>query len=350
MSGMAVNCQVTSRAAAPRTVALPASLITKRRSSVPLAVWLCAPAEGFGQPAALRPRRGELPLARMTSVLPAGTASGGCALHRLARPQALQDHRRLSGIGGRADPGVDAEIGRQHHALPIECGSEALSCVHRRLQRTSQPPAPPPGRARRRDRAARAAASVSRLERLGRAQGALDMGAPQRERIRSSVGTAISSAIAVAGRCGRPELRSSRRKPSIRLGTRSASTGANAAAASRKKMPSPMARPMGGSQSQRPSQETARNRPTTVAIEASAGHSRSQKIVQRARLSARAEQRQLGDPARDGSAGSLLGGPVGQTCLQPTESANLACHHSTPIERCQRAKGRHLPIKTTSGR
>ena len=104
----------------------------------------------------------------------------------------------------------------------------------------------------------------------------------------SSVGAAISSAIAVAGRCGKPELRSSRLRPSTLLGTRSSSNGAKAAAVSRKKTPRPMARPIGGSHSQSPSHDSARKRPITVAIDASAGHSRSQKIVQRARPSARA--------------------------------------------------------------
>jgi len=56
-----------------------------------------------------------------------------------------------------------------------------------------------------------------------------------------------------------------------------------------------MARPIGGSQSHSPSQETARNSPTTVATDATAGHSRSQKIVQRARPSARAS---MPSPAR----------------------------------------------------
>jgi len=70
------------------------------------------------------------------------------------------------------------------------------------------------------------------------------------------------------------------------VGKRSISNGANAAAASRKNTPRPIARPIGGSQSQRPSQETPRKSPMTVAIEASGGHSRSQKIVRRARLSA----------------------------------------------------------------
>ncbi len=53
------------------------------------------------------------------------------------------------------------------------------------------------------------------IERLGRPQRPLEMGAPQRERKESWLGAAISSAIAVAGRCGSPELRSSRRRPSI---------------------------------------------------------------------------------------------------------------------------------------
>jgi hypothetical protein len=103
----------------------------------------------------------------------------------------------------------------------------------------------------------------------------------------SSLGAAISSAIAVAGRCGKPELRSRRRSPSTRLGTRNIKSGAKAAAVRRKKTPSAMARAIGGSQSHSPSHDTARNRPMTVATDASAGHSLSQKIVQRARASAR---------------------------------------------------------------
>ena len=46
------------------------------------------------------------------------------------------------------------------------------------------------------------------------------------------------------------------------------------------------ARPSGGNQSHNPSQEMVRNRPAAVASVASAGHSRSQKIVQRARRNA----------------------------------------------------------------
>jgi hypothetical protein len=76
----------------------------------------------------------------------------------------------------------------------------------------------------------------------------------------------------------------------MRLGTRSINNGANAAAVSRKKTPRPMARPIAGNHSHRPSHETARNRPMTVASDASAGHSRSQKMVQRARPRARASK------------------------------------------------------------
>ena len=43
------------------------------------------------------------------------------------------------------------------------------------------------------------------------------------------------------------------------------------------------ARPSGGSHNHSPSQDSARNSPMAVANEVSAGHSRSQKIVQRAR-------------------------------------------------------------------
>src|SRR5262249_6235 len=106
-------------------------------------------------------------------------------------------------------------------------------------------------------------------------------------------------------------------------------TGANAAAVSRKKTPRPMARPVGGSQSQRPSHETARNRPMTVASDASAGHNRSQKIVQRARRNARASNSSPARPcggswggARAGGGG--VGGPMGQVHLLQRESTQFA--------------------------
>ena len=144
----------------------------------------------------------------------------------------------------------------------------------------------------------------------------------------SSVGAAISSAIAVAGRWGRPELRSSRRRPSIRLGMRSIRNGANAAAVSRKKAPRPIARPIGGSHSQRPNQDTARNKPTTVATDASAGHSRSQKIVQRARPSARAS---TASPAGS-RAGAGRGGAVGGVGASGDRSVKYVSSKGNPAD------------------
>ena len=69
-------------------------------------------------------------------------------------------------------------------------------------------------------------------------------------------------------------------------GTRTKTKGTAAASAMTAKASTAAARPSGGSQSHNPSQETVRNRPAAVASVASAGHSRSQKIVQRARRNA----------------------------------------------------------------
>ena len=209
-----------------------------RRSPAP-------PGAGSASPPLATTSRCTCPVARMTSVLPAGTDSVGGGLHRLARPQALQDHRRPAGIGRRAHPGVDAEIGRHASRPASRRPRRCASCARRRRRRRSRPPAP----ATRRAHGERIARGQPRrrhpgLERLGRAQRPLDMGAPQRHGEQNrSVGAAISSAIAVAGRCGRPVLRSSRRRPSIRLGMRSIRNGAKAAAVSRKKTPSPIGPP-----------------------------------------------------------------------------------------------------------
>ena len=67
-----------------------------------------------------------LPVARTTSWLPTGTAIGAVDLRGFARAQAGQHDRRAAGIDRRRDPGIDAEIGRRHHALPVEGGGDAL--------------------------------------------------------------------------------------------------------------------------------------------------------------------------------------------------------------------------------
>ncbi len=65
-------------------------------------------------------------------------------------------------------------------------------------------------------------------------------------------------------------------------------SGTVAAAVRTRKMNKATARAIGGSHSQAPAHDTARNRPTAVAMAASGGHSRSQKVIQRALFRARA--------------------------------------------------------------
>ena len=48
---------------------------------------------------------------------------------RLAGPHAGQDHRRLRRIGGRRHPGIEAEVLRLHHAVPVESRGDALHAL-----------------------------------------------------------------------------------------------------------------------------------------------------------------------------------------------------------------------------
>ena len=47
----------------------------------------------------------------------------------VARAQARQHHRRTAGIDRRRHPGIDAEIRRRHHALPVEGGGDAFDAL-----------------------------------------------------------------------------------------------------------------------------------------------------------------------------------------------------------------------------
>ena len=87
-------------------------------------------------------------------------------------------------------------------------------------------------------------------------------------------------------------------------GTRTKTKGTAAASAMTAKASTAAARPSGGSHSHTPSQEMVRNRPAAVASVASAGHRRSQKIVQRARRNAVASAEPAGSvPPCPGAAG-----------------------------------------------
>ncbi len=106
---------------------------------------------------------------------------------------------------------------------------------------------------------------------------------------------------------------------SVRLGSRSRSSGSSAAAAIRQNRPSPMARPTGGNHSHSPSQDSARNRPAAVAIDASAGQSRSHRIDQRARVSARSS---IACPPSAGR-GSSFGAAPGLSFKSNSSNENL---------------------------
>ena len=179
--------------------------------------------------------------------------AAGARLRLLAGTQARQDQRRPAGVGRRRDPGVDPEIGRRHHAVPVERRGDALGALaaggkERRDHQDEHQPA-------QRVRIARGDLRHRRagLQRVGRrAARAPDARARARPRTESPASGAMRSAIAVAGRCGSRLLRSSRRKPSIADGQRTRNSGTVAATARTKKTNSPMARPSGGSDTPEP--------------------------------------------------------------------------------------------------
>ena len=197
-----------------------------------------------------------------------------------------ENDRRLAGVGGRCHPGIDAEVRRQHHTLPVERRRDAL-------------PVLAPGGDEGRDRcdqdqtAQRIGIACRKARRrpsgpkcAGLGKRALDMRAPQRERI----GVRRRNGKFVGDRRRRPMANTAAAiepaQPSTAAGTRSARNGTIAASARIAKADRPAARASGGSQSQSPSHDTVRNNPMTVTNRARAGHSRSQKIVQRARRTA----------------------------------------------------------------
>ena len=124
----------------------------------------------------------------------------GLVARALARAQARQHQRRAAGIDRRSDPGIDAEIGRLHDAMPVEGGGDAFHALaaggeeaggrqdeHQRAQRhwvaQRQPRMRPAG-----------------LEPARGEQRALDMGLPERLRDR----VVLIGGDAVGDRGGRP--------------------------------------------------------------------------------------------------------------------------------------------------
>ena len=207
----------------------------------------------------------------------------------LAGMDARQHHRRLAGIGRRHDPGVDAEIRRQHDAVPVECDRDAVPAFatggkkrrdagdqYQCAQRIGVAPRHP----RRRPAC---------LQRSRRRKRALDMSVPQRQRVWVLRGD--GEIVGDRGRrsMAQPADRSSRLKPSRRPGMRRTRNGNIAAPATAPQAITAAARPSGGSHRNTPSQARVRNKPIAAASPVSAGHSRSQKITQRACLSGAAK-------------------------------------------------------------
>ena len=91
----------------------PCCATLKRRSCVPAGA-----GAGFSAVSSLRPpftatSSSFNPVARITRIDPAGTATAGPDARGFARTQARQDHRRPRRVRRRRDPGIDAIIGRR---------------------------------------------------------------------------------------------------------------------------------------------------------------------------------------------------------------------------------------------
>ena len=113
-----------------------------------------------------------------------GAAVGWATLPRSRRDGCRGDQRRLAGIDRRNDPGIDAEIRRQYDTVPVERRGDALPALaaggkeggdagdeNERAQRVRIAPRHP----RRRP---------AGFQRPRGGERALDMGIPQRQRIR----------------------------------------------------------------------------------------------------------------------------------------------------------------------
>ena len=214
---------------------------------------------------------GRRPAARLAGMDAGEQRSAACRYSRAASPR----RRR----------GNSAGIRRPASRTPPRC----VSSARRRRRRKSRSQAMSTRRAQRvrvaRRQARRRPAGLECARRLQRA---LDMGVPQRERI------GIRSAPPRACRRSRSPGDGARRcrdragaSASRNAGKRRKTSGAQRGKRHARKADQQTQRaPSGGSQSHSPSQDAARNRPIAVASAASAGHSRSQKIVTRARRTA----------------------------------------------------------------
>ena len=173
-----------------------------------------------------------------------------------------QDDRRLAGIERRRHPGIDPDIGRRQHAVPVERRGDAHRALvaggdigrhhHHRDQRAQRP-----GIVDRQPRRRQAGADA-----LDRGQRALALRLPQRQRDRilrrQRIGQRGRRAMADAGAAVEP-AQAPLRGSASETGPAETARPAPAARTGR----SPMARATNGSASHNPAQDTTRNSPMT---------------------------------------------------------------------------------------
>ena len=271
----------------------------------------------------------------------------GRGLHRLARPQALQDHRRAAGIGRRRDPGVDAEIGRRHHALPVEGRHDALGPLaagghegrhHKHRHQRAHRERIAQGEPRRRH---------AGLEGGGRPQRTLDMRAPERDRIR--IGGRDRHLVGDRGR-------RSMRQPGIAIEPTQAVMPARQTQRQQRgkrrrgEQEKDAETDRASDRRQREPQPEPRDREEQADHGRDRGQARPEPFPEDrpARPPQRPRQHLVAVPLRWGSSiGGRVRGTVGQVRLLRSESC-LIFDTNTQINACQRAKGRHLLFKTTA--
>ena len=142
-----------------RTCAVPSPAMVKCRSLVPFGACSVG-AISVTPPPATTSR--VPPLERTSSVLPAGTGNGPATARCGLLVGRRQDDRRLAGIDRRRHPGVDPDIGRRQHAVPVERRRDRAACAHRPRRHRSRPSSRRPARAAPRGRESAAAATAGR--------------------------------------------------------------------------------------------------------------------------------------------------------------------------------------------
>ena len=223
------------------------------------------------------------PLERTSSVLPAGTASGPLSGAAGVLVGGRQDDRRLAGIDRRRHPGIDPDIGRRQHPVPVEGGSDPHRALvaggdkgrhhHHHDQRAQRPGIVNVSRGDGRP------ARMRLIEASVRSRWPATAPAPPgpcRQRVgqrgrraMTDAGAAVEPAQALFA--GRPAKANKRKQGAERQQHEQAG---------------PTTRAINGSASHNPAQDTTRNSPTTVKSRARFGQARSHAIAYLARCRA----------------------------------------------------------------